>query len=398
MKIKNFLKFALTPLLFVVLSLGANLCLVNTSGFSLDKLAYQISDYNNPYKSEEAAYMNIKATNKEDQNKQFTDLMENFYYSNMTYCVRQYCDNDIQYDYGDGQNIPLTLHIQSTHSIREKEEPKGGYYLDKGLFYTYYSDSILAPGTTRDIRFGCDSFIFISDKFADKLVSKYHLETKEDPYKELITNKDYCVLPVLMDQKTEIKLCINNILYSDKRTGPRVSTFNENFGTAYLFGDFKKNAVLKFEFDFKPSPFCITSLLKQCTGMGYDKTIYDYKFFAFDQTSKQYVYNQDITEQYNRITSSFDVMMFVAFIIILVAGTFGFYWLIEKWGFDKGHALLTFIILFSLIFIYSLVTTFIYTYSLFAICPMYFMLVYLILRWKELTNCARQIVFTEHKR
>jgi len=399
MRISKILKLCTMPLCYITLSVLSCFVVGKTSNYDLDRIAYQINDYNKispDYVSGKYPFLKLSALEEKEKSQQFNSLYKSTYYDQDNNGIRQYVDSKCIFKQEGYESISISMNTQQTFSIRPTKESDGGYYLDFGLFYTYYSDDILGPGGYHSTRFGCDSFIYISDYFADVLVERYHLESEQDPYKALIQNEDTAKISILIDE-TIHSFCINNILYSDKRTAPRVAYFNPYFTLFYQYPGRFNDVKFAFDIDLKKSPYCMTTTFKKITALGYTTQKYNHMFYSYNSANNSYYLNAQVTEDFLKVDSANDLIFYGIFIGVIVCGTLLFYFLIEKKKFDQGYVFPMLLIILCFLIIASTITTFIYTYMLFYVSPLYFFMVYLILRWEDIKNDTKKIVF-EHKR
>ena len=300
-------KFFLALITSIIFSLLPNIFFAQTSEYKINTFSNQLIYSNDSYDQSRSTILSIEALEKEDAG--FADLFRYYYYNQVVFGIRMKVENIILEEGCAFFTIP-------TFSIRTSEEAQGGYYLDGGLFYTYYSDDILGQRGYLTIRNGCDSFVFISDKFADYLLEKYNLNS----YEELIKHNTYSTLVSKDENGNEIKLCINNIVYSDKRSAPRC---------AQLYGDFfsiiyKNNRVASssstiFEIDLKNSTYSCSRVLNELNMMGYSVSDYNFSFRKFE--SDKYVVRNDLNIYYNDIykNSSDFISYFLLVISILIS-------------------------------------------------------------------------------
>lgn len=376
------------PFAYCFCSICFGLSFLGTKNYILDSFAYSINDYNRSIHTEsfKNPILSIKKKEskiQEDNSVFFNDLYNEFYYNFLVSSTRQFVDEKTTC-FSD--NVPIKLHTQYTMSIRTTEESSGGYYIDNGLFYSYYSDDILGERGYLKARFGCDTFIYISDTFADKLLEKYGANS----YEEIILNKDYAVLPITVNENV-ILASINNVIYSSKRTAPRCQELYGDFGLIDLKSSIiQKGLSLKFEIDLETSPFNIKSNLNTIEFYKYnpDNSYFDFK--TFDSKKETYFSNERLNKKFNAIYNKHYTEWLPVIVGILISACYLAILIIYKLKsvFPKIEAsyIMQLCFLMGVFITYSFVVNFIYCYPLFSVFPIIGLLAYLIVYYKEVLN------------
>lgn len=382
-KIKKAFPDVLIIVLFVLFSLSSCLFCLGTSDFKLDHLSYSINNINRTTILDDdfrATILNIHSNEKTNYN----DLLSYFYYNSLNGPTRLIASNNVSCD-------ELNLHIESqdTLSIRSSEEEDGGYYLDKGLYYTYFSDDILGPRQYLIPRFGCDSFVFISDTFADKLISKYNI-SDEEGYKTLITNEEYSVLSLIVDGNQTISLSINNILYSNKRNGPRTHELYGDFGVVARNNTLNNIFTFEFEIDLKDNPYCIRNTFKSVNELGYSTKKSRILLKRFDETSAKYIIDERLTEKYYKSWSSFDALFYTLFAVSNLLIIVSFSIIVNR---TKRESLIPLFCCFCCFAVFGIISSFIYIYPLFSIPPLVGLIILIFLYRKEVKLFVKRVIF-----
>jgi len=374
----------LTLIVFLVSSFVAPIFSLGFEDFKLDYLAYQINDYNSHVLSDSDFKSSIITIQSHDSKATYLDLLSAFYYNSLNKNVRLQLSKDVSFN-----SMNLHLLSQDTFSIRTEEEKDGGYYLDKGLYYTYYSDDILGPREYLKNRFDCDTFIFISDSFADKLVNFYGLQDTENPYRILIQDKRYCVLDFQFNGNI-LKFCINNIIYTNKRNAPRTKELYGDFAVFYRLIEFDSFLDYEFEIDLKDNPFCIKQTFKSINSLGYTISNSNFLIKTFDRASNSYSSNIALSQKYHNAWKNNSVIFIIAYILLILV-SMTLLWLLSYSKCNKN--IFVFLICFAIFFIYGIVSSFIYSYALFTL-PILIQIVFLLILYRrEVANAIKVSFF-----
>ena len=367
-----------TVILFLFLSALPSLFFVNTTDYRLEHLAHKINDYNKISLHDESfspTILNIKAS----RDKNYYNLLNSLYYNSLNGDARIIGPNV------ETEGFDVRLMTSDTFSIRKTEEKGGGYYIDRGLYYSYYSDDILGPRQYLVPRFGCDSFIFICDRFADKLVSYYEIDGDE-PYKTLINDRKYCVLEIRIGAEClPLRFCINNIIYSSKRQGGRTSELYGDFALIGSNSKIQQQLGFEFEVDLKDNSYCIKNTFKIVDALGYNKDNSELILKKFDDGSKSYIVDDFLSGLYIDSWVDDGVFNVLAIVVIfLSACALVFISILNK---NKRMWVLLFAFIFF--FIYGVFSNFVFIYHGFSICPILLLIILFITYGKEVITSAK---------
>lgn len=399
----NKISILITVVCFLLFSFCSALLYTQTTNYKIDHLAYNINDYNKHYYGNNTKRPFVKI-NKRDSHQLYNDLFSQFYYSDDSGSVRQYMDNECVFFTDDGViNKKVTLYTQSTFSITDSEAKDGGYRIDYGLFHSYFSD----PNKSYlGIHFECDSYVFISDTFADILLDYHNLpsseETKIESYKKLISEEQYAVLKVKIDNDTVVRLSINNIIYSSKRTGPRCLEFNNYFGLI-SFPYFSKLLKPCFEIDFKTYAYYITSVLSKTDQLGYNRDNSEFSFFTYNYDDKLYELDSSVTDAFTKIdfhgktSVIFSSLFYVSLLLFSSAFFFIFKILMSK----RKDTIICLFSMFFLLTLYSVLANFIYICFAFSVMPLILFIICVLMKggyalgFKKYNSKNKKLFFDE---
>lgn len=377
---------SITIILFSTLSF---LALKQTNEYKLDSFASQLYDNKtyvyNDYDSVILKIKKNKPINENDKINNYQSLFSQYHYYSQVKDDRLLFDNQIN----DGVN-DIQFYNQNTFSINNGLLPDGGHYIDYGVFSAYYADDILGPRKYLEQRFGCDSFIFISDNYADYLLDKYNIST----YEELIKKEEYCVLNVNVDGERTAKFCINNILYSNKRHGGRAKELYNYFGLVYNSSKISSWSSFHLELDLKAYPYGTCNVLKGINELGYNKDNSTFSFFTYDKNASHYVENSIANEYFLSLFESNDQIWFSIFSIVILIDVacliFEYFYLGKKFNIS-AYSLLFAVLFFVL---YGIIINFILVNYLLSIVPVVSIILLLILQRKEVAYAFR-IIFSK---
>ncbi len=381
--------------LFVFFSILSNVFISCTFNHDLDQLSYKINNYNNDLDGKEFVRPYVKVERKSNNNALYDDLYKRFYYSDDSGSIRQYMNNNCCYDFGNGEKIQLNLYSQSSFYILDTIAVDGGYRIDNGLFHAYFSSKELGSGGYLGKHFGCDSYIYISDIFADKLLETYGLEKSMDSYEKLINEERYAILDIVVDDKTTLKFSINNIIYSDKRSAPRCCEFNEFFGLInhYYVSEYFSPCI---EIDLKAYSYYITSVLNSINNYGYTTDNCVFSFYLFDKNSKSYYKSKSIGEEYVDIVSlaNNDTFFVSMYIMSIVIGSVVYS--VAAYGISLKREILICVSLELLsLSAYSIAANYFYTFYLYSIMPLVLFLILLLLKGKRIVYAFKDRAYGE---
>lgn len=380
---KNIFSVILLPLFLVGMITLANLVLINTNNFKLDQISYSINQNNKySYFQDEHESTILKIFPDEPQDPlAFNMLYANTYYNVLNGPIREMNSTPAaSFDFN------IHLETQYTFSIEPTLSTFGGYRLDNGLYHTYFSDDILGHRGYLIPRFQCQTFIFISDTFADKLLEKYNLPNGIEGYKELILNPTYAVLPIEINNHL-FNFCINNVIYTNLRNAPRTYELYGDFAL-FCFNNYVAPAVdLHFEIDLKDNPYCISQTLLNVNACGYSNDNASFEFYCFNYESEQYVFNEKISKSFvawnNDGNDSLYLILFLSITIFTLIFVYYYFAYYKAVSLIKNISLL---LSYAILFVLGVVTVFAYNYMFFTIIPLCFIILTFILKGKELLN------------
>lgn len=387
MKNINKISFTFPTLLILLFSFLSNFILTYTNDYKLDYFTSSLFDFNNS----NSVIMNIKKKDTESSNvvSSYNTLFNSYHYNLNVKEIRFLLDNSAK-----NNEDSIKLYTQSTFSISTTELDGGGYYVDNGIFASYYSDDILGNRGYLSRRFGCDSFIFISDNYADQLLKKYNI----DSYEELITNEKFAVLSLEIDDNKTATFCINNILYSTKRHGVRAEELYNYFGLIYNVGPIMSWSKLSIDFDLKPNSYHTNKILKEINKLGYDS---DNSIFTFYRSNKDTnVYNPSLAsnEQFLNLFHSNDtkyIVLYWSCILASICSLFLIYHFLLR---SKKYKLYSLgLILLCLLILSCVVSSLPYCYSFWSLSWILSFVSCIIICWKDLLNGVKYFLAKRSK-
>lgn len=349
------------------------LILSGSTSFKFEKFYKDVFAKDNyVYGTYEPEIVNIK---KNDEIL-YNPLFDNLYYNSLVSEARLLINNNVT----DSVN-KIKFYTQSAFSIRNSSLPGGGHYIDYGIFASYYADDILGPRKYLEHRFGCDSFVFISDTYADILLKKYNINS----YEELIQNKEYAVLNLNVDGITSTKVCINNILYSNKRQGPRAKELYGNFALIYNNNQIQKWSSTSIDIDLKSNPYGVKRVLKSINSFGYNTDNSDITFSKYNESIKSYEIDTIATNNFKNLNVKNDSLYTILFFILCFVeiAAIVLYYIFVK---DSKTRRISLILVFAAFAIFGLVCNYTYLYPYVSIIPILSVLFSLFLCRKEVAN------------
>lgn len=360
----------------VAILLSCTLLLIQTSSYKVDKISYSLSNYNkiNHYQKYNPSALRVsknKFTEEESVRSYFTNL-DNWLkttkfpkdtrrlISNETYCF----------------NYPVQILNQQTYSIKTSED-KTQFIVDGGKISTYFDSNFLPNRQMVSARFDCDTFIFISDQLADKLLTKYNLSK----YEELINIKENAVLPIVENGRVLFTASINNIIKSNELSGPRLTELYGDYGYSY-FSDtwlFKSRLILSYEIEFKVDPYGTSKVIKQLLNSeDYQPSKCEYLLLTPDKDGK-YVDNPELTVKLLEAGQANDVLLIILAISILFIYSVLVILFYDKIFTSKKERKLIVVIYLILFCLYGVIGTFVYINWLISIFPLLLGVLYLVL-------------------
>lgn len=378
-------------LVFIV---GSLICGVLSSflvDYKLDYFSYSCVNYNSAILADnsfEPTILNIKKNFTATEKKEYSNLFKSFYYNFMVETCREKIDNEITFSLSDSNSFSTELLTQPTFSVDTSEESGGGYYLDYGLYYAYFSNQILGERNYLIPRFNCDSYIFVSDILADELINYYHITDVDNPYAELITNEAYAVLPLTVDGiATPLKFSINNILYSNKRDGKRTVELYSSFALIPYFSNVMNNLDISFEVDLKTNPYGNKTCIKNINELGYNVANSTFSIYSFDRSINQYAMNSKLSANLANIwTDSNDILLYILLIITTLIGLgLTLYFCYRNHDFSRFDVIF-YLVSLLLFIVFGIICSFVYIYPLFTLYPILYLLLVYIIKRKEIRN------------
>ena len=387
-RVKNIFKKSVIYLLFFVAEIVFIISFIIASSFSNktneDKMYYELANISNNSKGNFEISLRVQY-NKDNSFGKYSSAFSYLYYSILVDAARIGVDDETVVNIG-GECIKTKILTQPTFSIPKQLE-EDSYYLDYGIFSTYFNDSSFSFGNSRTVRNGCESFIFVSDTFADYLVNYYNLENEPNPYYSLIENSDYSTIEITCGEKN-IKYCINNVLHSDKRSGPHYKDlFNYYFMTNITSS--LKDAQLSFEAELTSSPYSVKKCFGVLDSVGFkaDDSKYDVLSFNYETKEQTILKNKqgiEYGQKYREIKTKSDTLSIVfQCLIILLSIAFCFCFVFVFFAQRFNRLLLFATSAFSSI-LYGIYCLLSYVYITWSIIPLFYLIFSFIVARKEL--------------
>lgn len=377
-KLKSLLKILAATGIFLLSTVGADIFFAQTSFYKLDKLALKLndSDKHNYYSGYKPALVRVTKRDVSD------DLVMNAYvpiegyfkYNAMVENVYQTVSTKTVC--GD---IDISILSQRTFSITEEKDEYGGYTLDNNQFSTYYGYDFLSRDEMISTRFGAAGFVFISDSFADKLLEKNGLTS----YDDLLLNEQYSLITINNKiSGSEISTySINNIIYSEKNSGPITKQLYGDFMVAYLGWkkDCQPNVKISLDFQLKVDSFGNARTLRELNDSGYGVDTCDYEIKIYDYENDVYINDTEFVNELGKcFNPTKDILFFILGIVFFTGVSSVMILTLDKFLNNKELLILELIIL-GLLFGYGITLIFIRIPWILSVAPVIGILLYLIL-------------------
>ena len=387
----------LAATIFAVLSAVGAITLTYTSDYAMDSFISTICDYNSDISIKEnpdifAVKQDVKDSTS---NYIFNDLLDIFYYNLDVSAVR--CSIKNSFVIQELEDSQIHIETQDTFWTEYRTTGTGEtiIYLDYGLYSPYYIDSDLINRNYSN----CDTFIYISDTIANKLIEKYDIKVAEDnyrdAYKELVMSDEYGVIHLLCDDFS-IKARIVNVLDTSSRNGPRTTELYGDFGLIYLNSHtHNDNLNASFEIDLKNNPSTIRNTLDTTLALGYDTSNSDFSFITYqdgyhEDESVIFAFEEVISKDYSD-TAFITIFYFIIFVSIFIP-IISFFLLRKK----KAHYIISIFAGVAIcFFIGGIVISFIYWYPMFTLVPLILFIECLILALGDFIDVYRKHVKAE---
>lgn len=375
----SLIKKVIIPFSFVLLSVVGCLSCSFTQDYKLDKLSFDIINYNkilgnSNYKSPILTITKTKDKIEKDGTPFYNDLFNVFHYNMLDNGARTIVDSSTKLSFNNSEiaDCELVLTTQPTFSIVKKNlgtEDNPVYHVDSGQYYSYFPEIVdrHRGGITT-------SFVYISDTLANKIVDVLNVpgETIIEKYKNLVINESYCYRQIVINGSESVPIAINNVLHSDYKDGQAIR-FNELYGDfALIWADRIKDKIeLSFEIDLKTNPYGNKKIVKMIEEIGYTAPNSLFSIKTFDSDS--YTINLDLSSRLElALKTSDNALNYIPFILVQLASLAFCYIFCRKnvLTFNKIQANISLLALFAL---YGVIVTFTYNYPLYSITPLLFL-------------------------
>ena len=300
-KFKKYI-YSIVFLIFVFLS-----CLISTNLSD-----YKMDDTFNAFFSNincKDTYLSI--TNKGSENNSFSNLYYSFFWTSLSSNSRRRVDSFTTVDELDKEEVGLFF--QDYFTIVKNSYSGDRFYLHDGMFFTYFDNN---PVSVNSVRFGCNGFVLISDRFADKLLEKYGIENKGPlSYRKLIDNELFAKISFSFDGGEKITLCINNIIDSSKRVGARVQEEIPFFGLTYY--GYVKELPICFEADFKGEGYSPKAFVDTIYNSGFSLDKTNYQLYKKDADGCYKIDKESSNKLTNALESKKNDILYKILLIII---------------------------------------------------------------------------------
>ena len=346
-----------------------------TFEYKLDRFSFELVDYRyiNYSNNLHPIIMNISSDTQEGEADSYQNIFSYFYYNLLCNGSRIVADNVCSFGIGE-EKYDVKLMTQRTFNITKELDGPNNYYLDYGVFSTYYKDEIFGGErgylAIREPAY-TDTFVFISDKMADILLLKYNINS----YQELILNPDYCFLNIDIDNSIIKRVCINNIIRTDSRKAPRaVDAYGDFFALFYNNGKMRDIINLSFDLELKTNPFTNKKCFNIVDSFGYNSSNSRIVFNCYDKENNTYFKSDSsqsvaLGKKYASLwqNNNFNWLFYVLF-FLTCASTFVYYYF-EKllFGNSKMQVLLSFSLYVFTILLFSIFSAVFYSYILWGV-------------------------------
>ena len=378
----------LVPMVFAVTTALGVLSCFFLQDFKIDYLSYQMINYNTVLGNSEykSPILNIaKNNNGEDADAFYNNMFNTFHYNILDNGARTLIDSktSIVLNNEDATAYNVKFTTQPTFSIDKENlntEEDPVYHVDYGQYYSYFSEIVSKHR-------GTGTFMYISDKLADEFVEKLSIpgETKIEKYKTLITDENYCYQYINIDGTNNTLVSINNILHSNYDLG-------QSKRMEELYGDFsliwahniRKELKASFEIDLKTNPFGNKTIIKSIDEFGCNASNSKFTIKVFNGSN--YEASQSLSNKLTATLKQGDSGLLYIPIIALQILSLVFCFFISRkllWFVDKKWSS---IIIFALFFIYGIVVTYTYSYPLFSMSPLLFIVFWLVACYWDYSN------------
>ena len=300
----------LSLLSFVVFSAISYASFSQTVDGRLDFFSYKLNNYN--FSNYQTDFVNPIFSAEKEYTIAHGSLIQYFHYNFMVGGCREVINEDIELEFKDGYTIKTAFVGQDVFTITSKVD-EHEYIIERNMFHSYYKDEIFKNGVNYTSRYGTDTFIFLSEKIANDLVSHYGLQDFEDPYAELITNENLCVANFIVNgEKTELRCCINNIVYSNIKQGVRTQELYGDFILGHFNNNLIKRMTSRFELDLKVDPFGNKTCFKVFDNLDYNISNSKFSFRTYDKRTQSYIENEEMNKRYVEIWANENDFLFIS--------------------------------------------------------------------------------------
>lgn len=366
-------------LAFCLVTTIASCCVFSaqTLDYRLDRYYYSLNNYNtqtrlDKYEPPVLKCRSVEALNAQTQLDALISSYETFYYNIMDQCCWLEIPNETTVDCF-GVSKPLRLLTQPRFWITDNQTNSERYFLEYGQYLTYFDLSVITNGSMFSPRYGADAFIFISDVFADELVTGYNI-APENAYETLINDPVYSLITIDNGAGVSFVASINNIVDSNYKKGPlTVDFYGNTFGLIGINGAMDKLLDLSLSILLKTNPYNFKTIVQTTLNLLGDEAEH-FTFEIFDRQSESYSLNSAKTEELNAILQKKNRDMFfrILYYLVLIVGVICyaviFYKIVKR--VSRKEALCLAGIIFGCFIIYGLIANFLYVYPWFSVSPL----------------------------
>lgn len=292
----------------------------NTSDYKLEKLSYDVCNYNKvSYSNLDSSILSIKF-NEHSQNYKNYYTLQNQFYNNRLVNGARFISNNIYKVINEDDKVEFDVNFISQSTFSKNKKNDITYVLDYNQFAVYDNFSLSDSG-------GAD-FCFITEEIAQKLLIKKGYDitdnNKIELYKTLYFTKNNggTTLNYTTIDGKKIALRVLGVLkshYGTEYQSTKKVVGNENFILTWL--PFKYPSYFDFSYiiDLKLNPYGNKETFKFCLDRYSNRN--DYTLSIKQHNDIQYEVNSKLTEQYyaiaynNQFSSKIDNIIAIALII-----------------------------------------------------------------------------------
>lgn len=393
MKLINKMAAYISLVISIFSMVVSTILFTQTTDYKLEKLSYNVYDYNKvTYDNLNASMLSV-SFNEHSKNYSGYYFLQSKFYNNNFVKDSRFVSNECYETVDINTNTTYNAHFISQNVFSKQKKDEHNYILEYGK-YALFNTFQFSYAKSND-------FCFISEDMAKKiLVARGHKITEENKIEYFDSlcfdgNKDGIIFEVPVSNEKKIKLAVLGVIRSDfgSYKSTQKSVGSNDFILTWLPFKYPSLFDFSYEIELKVNPYGNKDTFKFCMSRCTDITKYDIKIKQYNGTA--YDINESLTNEYYSVINSLSnssAYYYTALAIVFVGFILFFIFNLISFKTTNKSISIVLICYFVLFILYGIAAQFIFVYPLTTLILLVYFINYLFLGRKQLYEFFSKIM------